>query len=224
MASAAQIAANRENAKKSQGPTTEEGKQASSRNNLRHGLTGHTFVLMSWEKAEHFDALHKALTDEHKPATPTEYLLVEKMAQQHWLSQRAQSLATADMSIEMHDDPDAQKELDKSISNWLRYQTQHERLFQRALNDLLKLRAEKRKEQIGFESQKAAEAKQAAVRAQETRREAAENRKTEAHQITMDIKKKRLDREKSLAIIAGLKAGDQMSKTLPPNWEELLAA
>jgi hypothetical protein len=40
----------------------------------------------------------------------------------------------------------------------------------------------------------------------------------------MEIKKKRFEREKSNAIIAGLKAGDQMSKTLPPNWEELLAA
>ncbi len=38
MASASQINANRENAKKSSGPTTEEGKQTSSRNALKHGL------------------------------------------------------------------------------------------------------------------------------------------------------------------------------------------
>ena len=79
------------------------------------------------------------------------------------------------------------------------------------------------RQRIGFESQKAPEAKQTVVEAQE-RRVAAETRKLEAHKITMDIKTKRLEREKSLAIIAGLKAGDQMAKTLPPNWEELFAA
>ena len=223
MASAAQIKANRENAKKSQGPVSEEGKQASSQNNFRHGLTGHVFVFMSWEDPENFDVLHAALRQEHKPATLTEFMLVEKMAQQQWLSGRAQMLATTQMSLEVEDE-EFQKEIEQKINTYLRYQTQHERLFQRALHDLLKLRAEKRKEQIGFESQKASEVKQAAVEAQETRRVAAETRKVEAHKITMDIKTKRLEREKSLAIIAGLKAGDQMSKTLPPNWEELLAA
>jgi hypothetical protein len=215
MATAAQIAANRENAKKSQGPTSEAGKEAASRNNFRHGLTGHVFAFMSWEDPEGFDALHNALCEEYNPATVTELVLVEKMAQQQWLSQRAQMLFT----IEMVDveDPELQREVEKKMNNYLRYQTQHERLFQRALQDLLKLRAEKRKEQIGFESQKRAEAV-------ETRRVAAETRKMEQHQITMDIKKQRLEREKPNAIIAALKAGDQMNKILPPNREELLAA
>ena len=223
MASAAQVKANRENAKKSRGPVTEAGKQASSQNNFRHGLTGHVFVFMFGENPENFDLLHEELREEHKSASATEALLVEKMAQQQWLSQRAQMLLTIQMSLEP-EDPELQKMVQNKINNCLRYQTQHERLFQRALHDLLKLRAEKRKEQIGIESQKAAEAKKATVEAQETRRVAAETRKMEAHQITMDIKTKRLEREKSLAVIAGLKAGDQMSKTLPPNWKELLAA
>jgi hypothetical protein len=223
MASAAQMKANRENAKKSQGPVTEEGKQACSQNNLCHGLTGHLFVLMSWENPENFEVFHAALRNEHKPATLTEFLLVEKMAQQQWLSQRAQMLLTEQLSLEVEDE-ELQKEIEQKINKYLRYQTQHERLFQRALHDLLKLRAEKRKEQIGFESQKAAEAKQAAREVQETRRAAAETRKAEDHKITMDIKTKRLEREKSLAMIAGMKAGDQLSKIMPPNWQELLAA
>ena len=37
---------------------------------------------------------------------------------------------------------------------FLRYQSTHERAFHTCLNDLLKLRAEKRKNEIGFESQK----------------------------------------------------------------------
>ena len=223
MASPAQIKANRENAKKSHGPVSEEGKQASSQNNFRHGLTGHVFVFIFGENPENFDLLHQELREEHKPATATELLLVEKMAQYQWLSQRAQMLLTIQMSFEP-EDPEVQKQVQNKINNYLRYQTQHERLFQRALHDLLRLRAEKRKEQIGFESQKAAEAKKAAVEAQENRRAAAETRKAEDHKVTMDTKTKRLEREKSLAMIAGIKAGDQLSKTLPPNWQELLAA
>jgi hypothetical protein len=45
----------------------------------------------------------------------------------------------------------------KQLALWLRYQTTHERGFHKAMNDLLKLRAAKRKEQIGFESQQRAE-------------------------------------------------------------------
>jgi hypothetical protein len=229
MATAAQTAANRKNAKKSQGPTSEEGKQASSRNHLSHGLTGHVFVLIRGESPEVFDQLLQALREEHKPATATEHLLVEKMAQQHWLAQRAQALLTHEMGRELnYEDAETflaiQKDMETHISNYLRYQNQHERLFQRALQDLLKLRAEKRKEQIGFESQKAAEVQQAARAAQETRRAAAEIRATEDHKLTMEIKAKRLEREKSLAILAGIKAGDQLSKTFPPNWQELLTA
>jgi hypothetical protein len=230
MASAAQINANRENAKKSHGPTTEEGKQASSRNNFRHGLSGHVFLLMSWEKAEDFDLLLKALQKEYKPETATEHLLVEKMAQQHWLSQRAQTLLTMHMSTEADENLDVfvlegiEKGMHKRVSDYLRYQTQHERLFQRALHDLLKLRAEKRKEQIGFESQKHTQAAETRREAAETRRVAAENRKIEEHKITLDIKNQRLDREKSNALLAGLKAGEQMSKVLPPEWEESLKA
>jgi hypothetical protein len=55
-----------------------------------------------------------------------------------------------------------QEAIQKNMNNYLRYQTQQERLFQRALHDLLKLRAEKRKEQIGFESQKRARRNKAA--------------------------------------------------------------
>ena len=45
MASPAQILANRENAQRSSGPKTVEGKQAAGRNSLRHGLTGAQIVI-----------------------------------------------------------------------------------------------------------------------------------------------------------------------------------
>jgi len=90
MSTPAQVAANQQNAKLSTGPKTEEGKAASSKNHLRHGFTG-AFMILPWEKQEEFDTLLAELRAEHQPASMTETLLVEKMAQSFWLSQRAVS-------------------------------------------------------------------------------------------------------------------------------------
>ncbi len=49
---------------------------------------------------------------------------------------------------------------EKPFSLFLRYQTTNDRAFHKCLDQLLKLRAEKRKEQDGFESQKRQEAEQ----------------------------------------------------------------
>ncbi len=49
---------------------------------------------------------------------------------------------------------------EKQFSLFLRYQTTNDRAFHKCLDQLLKLRAEKRKEQDGFESQKRQEAEQ----------------------------------------------------------------
>jgi RecG-like helicase len=51
-ASEARIAANRENSKRSTGPTTEEGKVRSRANSLKHGLTGAGVVLVEADAAE----------------------------------------------------------------------------------------------------------------------------------------------------------------------------
>lgn len=154
MASAAQILANKENAKHSTGPVTEAGLQASSRNRARHGLTGHAFFFLESERAEDYDRLRQVLDAEHKPQTPTEELLLMKMTQHLFLSQRAQSLQTEEMAFDPFDD-----DVVKRVTVYMRYQTQQERLFKSALADLLKLRAERTKEQIGFESQKRAQEK-----------------------------------------------------------------
>ncbi|MCU1295161.1 MAG: hypothetical protein JWP08_4011, partial [Bryobacterales bacterium] len=47
----------------------------------------------------------------------------------------------------------------KALSLYLRYKSTNDRAFSKCLNDLLKLRAEKRKPEIGFEREKQREAK-----------------------------------------------------------------
>src|SRR5690348_11265522 len=91
MATEAQIAANQANAKLSCGPTTSEGKAASSKNHIIHGLTyrGGMFVLLPWESAQEFKDLVMDLKCEYTPKNRTEMILVERMAQHHWLRNRA---------------------------------------------------------------------------------------------------------------------------------------
>jgi hypothetical protein len=193
MSTTAQRKANRENAQHSTGPTSEAGKQASSLNNFRHGLTGHGFFLLDWEKAEDLDHLREALIEEHQPTTPTEQILVDKMAQHFWLSQRAQCIQTGKMQNNPLDE-----DVQQALIPYVRYQAHHERLFQRALHDLLKLRAERRKEQIGFESQNARDAKESRSQAQEIRRENNEKRRQEHHEKTVSLQNARIEHQQLL--------------------------
>ena len=151
MSTQAQLAANRANAQHSTGPQSAEGKATISLNAIRHGLTG-AFIFLPGEKPEAFDKLQNDLLAEHQPETATETLLVESMAQHYWLQQRAvrlQSLCFDEAGL---------CEDERALGLYMRYQTTHERAFHKALNTLLKLRAEKRKSGIGFVSQKAQEA------------------------------------------------------------------
>src|SRR5579884_2602820 len=143
MSTPAQITANQANAQHSTGPKTEEGRAVSCLNNFRHGLAGVQFSVLPGECEEEYATLVAALKAEHQPATITECILVEKLAQHFWLSQRAQRYADASMENE------------KQFSLFLRCQTTNDRAFHKCLDQLLKLRAEKRKHEIGFESHQA---------------------------------------------------------------------
>jgi hypothetical protein len=172
MTTQTQMAANRANAQHSTGPKTNDGILHSSMNNFRHGLAG-AFMIPLWESQTEFDELYDALRAEHAPSTPTEVLLVERMAQHFWLSQRA--IRFQNKCLE---DGFPTSEDDRGLPLYLRYQLTHERAFHKSLNALLKLRAERRRAEIGFESQKHRQADQ-------TRREAGEIRKQELHRYSV---------------------------------------
>jgi len=76
-------AVNRANSQHSTGPRTESGKQRSSQNALRHGLTAASAVLPSEDQAA-FDALRRSFFDQHKPATPIETQLVQELVDTAW--------------------------------------------------------------------------------------------------------------------------------------------
>jgi hypothetical protein len=161
MSTQAQIAANQANSQLSTGPKSETGKAAAARNNFRHGLSTSTeFWVLPSERQTDFLKLLAQFQQEHQPETPTEEALVQAMAEHHWLRHRAMRLEEACFDYTTGQIIDERK-----LALYLRYQTTHERAFHKALNDLLKLRAEKRKQEIGFERQQHAQADQ--IRRQE---------------------------------------------------------
>ena len=81
-------AANRQNAAKSTGPRTPEGKAASSKNRLAHGLCSAS-LLLSGESSADFDALHQQLHQTFAPATPEETLLTDQLVEATWRLNRA---------------------------------------------------------------------------------------------------------------------------------------
>jgi len=146
MSTEAQIVANQKNSRHSTGPKSAGGKDTVSMNACRHGLSG-GFLFLPGEMPADFEKLQDGLRTEHNPETPTETLLVESMAQHYWLQQRA--IRLQGRCFNEAGACDAEREL----ALYLRYQTTHERAFHKSLNTLLKLRAEKRKAEIGFVSQ-----------------------------------------------------------------------
>jgi hypothetical protein len=138
------IETNRRNATQSTGPRTDEGKARSSRNATRHGLCSRT-ALLSTEDRQEFDLLLEDLRAEHQPDGPTEEILVFKMAEAFFTSQRANFLLTSHLN-----EQNEGKDNSKHVALMLRYFTSADRAFSRHLNDLRKLKKERRLEEVGF--------------------------------------------------------------------------
>jgi hypothetical protein len=83
MTSEDKLIANRENAKKSTGPVSPEGKARVAQNSLKHGLRARNAVLLMEENPK-FQALLQDLLSEWNPANLTEEDLVEQLAVNKW--------------------------------------------------------------------------------------------------------------------------------------------
>jgi hypothetical protein len=185
-----QLEANRENAKKSTGPRSSEGKAKVSQNRVTHGLTG-AFQVLPGENAENFDKLLNQLMTDEKPVGIAEIELVKKMAQHFWCSERASRFQEGCFLViaqtpEQLEDGEAEIRVRPELERYTRYQAHHDRAYARASAELLKRRKERRQMENGFESQKRAEA-------QEQRREANENRKVERHKTAVATDQKKLE-------------------------------
>ena len=161
MSSLAQQLANILNAQKSSGPVTVEGKAASSKNAVKHGLADNAhFILLDEENPEEYQALHSRLWTLYQPEDEVDFILVRNAANHEWL--RARALRFQGHCIFEGMNIPAKEH----FALYMRYEAQHERAFLRCVNELAKRREERKKEQIGFVRHK--QKQRAEIRASES--------------------------------------------------------
>jgi hypothetical protein len=153
MATPAQILANRANAQHSPGPQTEAGKERSSQNSYKHGLTSSKIVLPGEDPAE-YDAFRADILEQYQPANATEQILAEELAAAGWRLNRSRAVETEILKKLMGDAADSAVglatvfvEKPKEFNRLLRYLTSIERAYYRVLDKLTKLQKERRAEE-----------------------------------------------------------------------------
>jgi len=144
---AAQIAANQANAKLSTGPVSPEGKATVSQNRRTHGLAG-CFQFLPDEDPDAIQELSDSVYAEYRPTTDTEKRLADSLVQHYWRMQRAIRFQEKILLADCGTGADSKK-----LILFMRYQATHERSYYKAQRELQNIQKQKRKEQIGFESQ-----------------------------------------------------------------------
>ena len=102
MPTKAQINANRNNARKSTGPRSEEGKTRSAKNSLKHGFLARDTVMPGEDPAD-FDRQLSALEADIQPANSLEFELVRQIADAQWRMRRLTRLETGFLAAAVDD-------------------------------------------------------------------------------------------------------------------------
>jgi hypothetical protein len=149
---AARAIVNRENAQHSTGPRTDSGKQRSSQNALKHGLTAASAILPSEDPAAYEDH-RRGFLDEYKPATLTESQLVQELIDTSWRLNRipaleAYALTRAfNLPPDFHIDPATEFDILEDAHRALAILSIHSgrlsRQFQKALTQLRSIQEER---------------------------------------------------------------------------------
>ncbi|MCK5125803.1 MAG: hypothetical protein KAR42_06070 [candidate division Zixibacteria bacterium] len=101
-----QLIANQNNAQKSTGPVTENGKTTSSKNAIKHGLYSDEIVIESpnyKENKDEYELLLSSLMQDFEPETLFQESLVRKIANCLWRSQRAIRAESAQIRLQLED-------------------------------------------------------------------------------------------------------------------------
>ena len=91
MANQAQIKANRQNAQKSTGPRSAEGKAKVAKNAVKHGVFA-SQTLIKGENREDFELLREQLLGELAPAGAVENMLAERIVSLSWRLKRIERI------------------------------------------------------------------------------------------------------------------------------------
>lgn len=117
MATESQIAANQLNALRSTGPRSPEGKESSSQNAIKHGLTARKAVVLPDEKEDEFLALRQSLRAQYAPLDPLRQILVDTLAANLWRLQRVPHFEAMllQASPTSHSDSDEPRSVDVAV-------------------------------------------------------------------------------------------------------------
>ncbi len=107
---------NRQNSRRSTGPRSAQGKSHSSQNAVTHGLTARSGLLIG-EDPDEFEALKQMMIGRFKPYNDAELTVVERIAGDIWLSDRAAQAAGKRLAERLRHGPleQAKKEKDEAI-------------------------------------------------------------------------------------------------------------
>ena len=89
------------NGAKSHGPTTPEGKAISSRNAIKHGLTGGPGILLINENEDEFQTIRARWHNQLHPETGAENSLVDRIAAADWRLERIVAMETTLLGYEV---------------------------------------------------------------------------------------------------------------------------
>ena len=152
MSSHEQLRANQQNAQKSTGPRTEEGKARARYNARRHGLTGQFYVMDDDDRQAYF-AFEKGLFNALAPVGEYEHQLAISIAQDHWRLNRSRAIEYNTYGLGHHehagetgtDSPETEAAItqaqtwradNKHFSNMALYETRLHRMIARNKKEL----------------------------------------------------------------------------------------
>jgi hypothetical protein len=130
------------NAKLSTGPRTEPGKQRSSLNALRHGLTARTAVLLT-EDPDAYQHHIQQFLDEYQPATQTETQLVHEIANTAWRLNRIPFLEAELLSAGLISDAPTPQTLIAQLATLGLHGSRLSRQFQKALDQVREIQEDR---------------------------------------------------------------------------------
>ncbi len=143
MATAAQILANRENARHSTGPKTEEGKAKSSVNNLQHGLAARGFIVLPGQESA-FANLEEGLRINLTPNGQLQETIFLRLLESAWNLHRCR-LASAQLHTSSTNpaiDPLIDDQLQAKHARIEKYAKQSETSLRKSFEDLGRIQTE----------------------------------------------------------------------------------
>ena len=133
----------RRNGQLSHGPVSAEGKQAVSRNAVKHGFASMTIAIKNDERAKYAETL-QIWIDDLRPNSPVELTLVERVCRNSWklsrIAGREDELIDNRLAIVDGLDDEAIAAIERELKLLNRYEQAAERNFHKALGAFMNLR------------------------------------------------------------------------------------